>query len=138
MPFDAQFEGFERPVEGTSRKALRGLRAYQSGLAGEACVEQSYLARGYDVAARRWRGACGEIDLIFEKDGGYVMVEVKCSTSHEMALSKITAQQMGRVASSSLDFLGKHDLPLETDLRIDVALVDGFGQVETMENVSLH
>jgi putative endonuclease len=138
MPFDAQFDGSERPVEKTSRRALRGLRAYQSGLAGEACVEQSYCGRGYDIVARRWRGASGEIDLIFEKDGGYVMVEVQCSTSHETALLKITAQQMGRVASSSLDFLAKHDLPLETDLRIDVALVDNFGRVETMENVSMH
>lgn len=138
MPFDAQFEGFEAPVDGTSRRAFRGLRAYQTGLAGEASVEQSYLSRGYDVAERRWRGASGEIDLVFEKDGGYVMVEVKCSTSHEIALSKITAQQMERVASSSLDFLAKRDLPLETDLRIDVALVDAFGQVETMENVSLY
>ncbi len=131
MPFDA-------PADSPSRRALRGLRAYQSGLAGEASVEHTYSARGYEVAARRWRGASGEIDLIFEKDGGFVMVEVKCSTSHEMALSKITERQIGRIASSSLDFLAKQDLPLETDLRIDVALVDAFGQVEVMENVSLH
>lgn len=138
MPLDAQFEGFEQPQVGSSRRALRGLRAYQSGLAGEACVEQCYRAQGYDVAARRWRGASGEIDLIFEKNGSYAMVEVKCSTSHEVALSKITGRQMQRIASSSLDFLAKHDLSLETDLRIDVALVDCFGQVETIENVSLH
>lgn len=139
MPFDAHFEGLDPVAEaGTSRRELRGLRAYQNGLAGEAAVEQHYLRNGYDVVSKRWRGASGEIDLIVQRDACFVMVEVKCSDCFETALSMITAKQMGRVSRTSLDFLASNALSMDTDMRIDVALVNGLGQVDTIENVTLH
>ena len=66
------------------------------------------------------------------------MVEVKTSGTLDSALSHITDRQMARVAAASQDYLVSEGLPINTDLRIDVALVSANGQVETLENVTLH
>jgi hypothetical protein len=48
----------------TRQRAERGLRAWHSGFSAEEAVARRYQAQGYAVAARRWRGLSGEIDLV--------------------------------------------------------------------------
>ena len=50
-------------------RELAGRTAYEDGLAAEVIALRDYLARGYRLVAQRWRGRCGEIDLIFEGNG---------------------------------------------------------------------
>ena len=67
-----------------------------------------------------------------------VMVEVKSSDRIETALARVTPNKLSRVAAASLDFLVATQRPLNTNMRIDVAVVSNLGQVEVVENVTLH
>ena len=43
---------------------MSGATSYHSGLAAEGQVAAYYQANNHSIAARRWRGISGEIDLI--------------------------------------------------------------------------
>lgn len=43
---------------------MTGSVAYHSGVAAENSVARHYADRNHEIAARRWRGRAGEIDLI--------------------------------------------------------------------------
>lgn len=70
--------------------------------------------------------------------GQIVMVEVKSSDRVETALARVTPKKLSRVAAASQNFLAATERPLNTDMRIDVAVVSTLGQVEVVENVTLH
>ncbi|AJE48546.1 YraN family protein [Celeribacter indicus] len=115
-------------------RQARGRRAHDFGRAAEASVARDYGARGYALAETRWRGAGGEIDLIFRDGTGFVFVEVKASKTHARAAEKLGAGQIARICRSAEDYVGRQPDGLLTDMRIDVALVDGQGQVAILEN----
>lgn len=133
MPLD--FVGFDPQV---ARQA-RGRMAYEFGLSAEAIVGRFYEARGQRLIETRWRGAAGEIDLIFYDDnlgdgGGFIFVEVKASKTKARAAAHLGPKQMVRLCMSAEEYIGRQPKGLLTDMRIDVALVDGVGQVEILEN----
>jgi putative endonuclease len=47
------------------------------GRAGEEAALGVYLARGYELVARNWRCALGELDLVVRRGGTLVICEVK-------------------------------------------------------------
>ena len=47
------------------------------GSAGEAAAAAWYLARGFEIVARNWRCAAGELDLVASRPGLLVVCEVK-------------------------------------------------------------
>ena len=53
----------------------------QDGDWGEALVEKYLSERGCRIVEREWRCRFGEIDLIAEKDGVLLFVEVKLRTN---------------------------------------------------------
>ena len=112
----------------------RGERAYLAGAAAEEIVARHYERRGYAVAARRWRGGGGEIDLILRSGAQVVFVEVKHSKTFDTAVLRITPRQMQRIAASAAQFLDGEPSGQLSEARIDVALVDGQGRVEILEN----
>jgi putative endonuclease len=121
----------------TSRRS-RGERAYHFGLSAEDIVARHYADRGYEVLERRWRGAGGEIDLIFRHGEGddeeIVFVEVKASKTHARAGAALGARQIARLSASAEDYIGRLPTGLLTPMRIDVALVNGVGEIEVLEN----
>lgn len=128
MPFDV----VSAPVR-RSRTA-RGLANYHAGHAAEAAVARHYEDRGIPICARNWRGSGGEIDLIGRKGDEVIVVEVKYSRTHDLAASHITPAQIARIFTTVDEFLGGEPRGLLTDVRIDLALVDGQGRVEVVEN----
>lgn len=112
----------------------RGRASYEFGQASEAAVARHYENLGYDLAEIRWRGAGGEIDLIFSKGDMFVFVEVKASKTHADAASNLGSQQMVRICASAEDYIGRQPNGLLTEMRIDVALVDQMGRIEVLEN----
>ena len=113
---------------------LRGRTNHFAGEAAEQSVALWYERRGYQIAARRWRGPGGEVDLITRNDDGLVFVEVKKSTTHQSAAQRITARQMERIYASAAQFLENEPLGQLTNVRFDVALVDASGRHEIIEN----
>jgi putative endonuclease len=120
------------PVRRT--RALRGKANYRAGHAAEAAVARLYEARGIAICARNWRGITGEIDLIGRNGEEVIFVEVKQSRTHDLAASHVSRAQVGRIFTTVDEFLGGEPKGLLTDVRIDLALVDGQGRIDVIEN----
>lgn len=113
---------------------MGGEVSYRAGLAAEEAVARLYAASGRAIAASRWRGQAGEIDLIARDGGSVIFIEVKQSRSHGEAAEHLTRRQMGRIYSAAAEFLAGEPLGQATPARFDVALVDGQGRIEVLEN----
>ncbi|MCP3968842.1 MAG: hypothetical protein GY717_00690 [Rhodobacteraceae bacterium] len=113
---------------------MSGQISYHAGLSAEDIVAENYRRQGYEPKARRWRGPGGEIDLIFEKLGALVFVEVKKSRSFASAAARLTERQMQRIYASASGFLALMPMGQDTETRFDAALVDGTGAVRIVEN----
>lgn len=116
----------------------RGKMAYHAGMAAENRIAQDYERRGFAVARRRWRGKGGEIDLILRDGNAIIFVEVKQARDFDLAAQSLSVRQMQRIYTSAEEFLGGEPRGLLTDVRFDVALVDGLGQVRILENAFGH
>ncbi len=116
----------------------RGRAAFHAGMAAENRIAQDYERRGFAIARRRWRGSGGEIDLIFRDGSALVFVEVKHSRTLARAAESLSPRQMQRIYTSAEEFMGSEPLGSLTEARFDVALVDGSGDVQIIENAFGH
>jgi putative endonuclease len=128
MPFDV----VSSPVRRT--RAARGLANYHAGHAAEASVARHYEDRGIAIIAQNWRGITGEVDLVGRLGDVVIFVEVKQSRTHDLAASHISQAQIGRIFRTVDEFVAGEPMGLLTDVRIDLALVDGQGRIEVIEN----
>ncbi len=129
MPFDFAPE---------PEKCRAGRQAYLNGLAAEDVACRAYRARGFALVAQRWRGRCGEIDLIFDGPDELVFVEVKKARTHDDAKARLSQRQLERIAHSASDYIATEtDTPLRP-MRLDLAMVDDTGAVATLENLTLY
>ncbi|EPX81544.1 Endonuclease [Litoreibacter arenae DSM 19593] len=97
-------------------------------------MARDYLRRGYKFAAHRFRGKGGEIDLVMRDARQVVFVEVKQSRSHARAAERLLPRQMARLFDTACEFIATEPEGQDTEMRFDVALVDGTGRVEIIEN----
>lgn len=116
----------------------RGAMSFYAGLAAEDRIAQDYERRGFAVIQQRWRGKGGEIDLIVKDGDGLIFVEVKQSRSFERAAQRVSREQMRRIYSCAEEFLGTQPLGSLTDVRFDVALMNGHGETQIIENAFGH
>ncbi|PKP70666.1 MAG: hypothetical protein CVT82_05845 [Alphaproteobacteria bacterium HGW-Alphaproteobacteria-4] len=113
---------------------MSGAVSYRDGLAAEAQVAAHYVQSGRCIAASRWRGSGGEIDLIAREGAGLVFIEVKKSVTHARAAERLSRRQMDRIYASASEFIAGEPLGQGTAVRFDVALVDAVGRIEILEN----
>lgn len=113
---------------------MSGSVGYHAGLAAEAAVRRHYERRGLALAAERWRGQGGEIDLILKEGDAVIFVEVKKSRSHAGAAARVSQRQMQRIYSAASEYLETCPRGQLTEARFDVALVDQSGGIEVLEN----
>lgn len=113
---------------------MTGAVSYQAGLAAETSVARLYERTGHQIASRRWRSAAGEIDLIARVGAEVIFIEVKQSRSHAEAALHLSPRQMARIYASASAFLAGEPAGQDTPSRFDVALVDGAGRIEIIEN----
>lgn len=115
-------------------KAIGGKVNYLSGLAAEDAVARDYARRGHSTAARRWRGSRGELDLVVRDGDALIVVEVKKARDFAAAAQRITRRQLERIYGAVSEFVASEPRGQLTDVRFDVALVDGAGRMEILEN----
>lgn len=113
---------------------MTGLTGYHAGRVAEDIVARDYTDRAHVFAAKRWRGAGGEIDLIMRNGAQVVFVEVKKSASFARAATRLQRRQMDRLVAAGSEFLAGEPLGQLTDVRFDLALVNGIGEVQIIEN----
>ncbi len=111
----------------------RGAMNEAAGRAAEDQVAAFYAARGLRPLATRWRGKAGEIDLVFRDGMVVVFVEVKQSASHDTAAANLSPRQQDRILAAAEEYLGTLDGGLLTEMRVDVALIDGRGFLKVIE-----
>lgn len=135
----AQFEfkpGLDRGAKGhgASGRRDRGAMAFQAGQAAEDQVARLYADRGEAICARRWRGRAGEIDLIARDGDKVIFIEVKQSRTHDEAAAHLGPRQMQRIWNAATEFLAGEPQGQLTEVRLDVALVDGMGRVQVIRD----
>ncbi len=113
---------------------MSGALSYHAGRVAEDRVADHYTRAGMAVLARRWRGQGGEIDLIIGNGAALIFVEVKKSRSFARAAERISPRQMARIHATASEFLATQPNGQLTEARFDVALMDGTGQLEMLEN----
>ena len=121
-----------------SGRQHRGKMAFHAGMAAEHRIAKDYEQRGFAVARRRWRGKGGEIDLILRDGTGLIFVEVKQARNFDRAAQSLSARQMQRIYRSAEEYLGQEPNGSLTEVRFDVALVDGAGDTQIIENAFGH
>ncbi len=115
-------------------RQIKGAMAYHSGMAAEESVARVYELAGRSILARRWRGTAGEVDLIAKDGAGFIFIEVKQSHSHAAAANMVSPKQIARIFDTATEYVTRAPLGMMSEMRFDVALVDGMGRVEVLEN----
>lgn len=117
---------------------MSGATSYHAGLAAERQVAVHYQNSGRRIAAHRWRGRYGgEIDLIAREGDKVIFIEVKRAETHAWAVERLSERQMRRICVSAEEFVAMTPDCANLDMRFDVALVDGQGRIEILENAYL-
>lgn len=115
-------------------KACKGATGSFAGAAAEDIVARDYDRRGRTVVHRRWRGPAGEIDLIARDGDAVIFIEVKKGRTCAGAALRLGRRQMDRICASAACFLEGEPRGQLTDVRFDLALVDGQGRLRLIEN----
>ena len=115
-----------------------GKRADLSGRAAEERVSATYERLGFDLIESRWRGQGGEIDLIFNQGDLLVFTEVKKARDVDAAIRSLRPAQMRRIHLAASEYLGQTQNGQLSDVRFDLAMMDGAGQVQIMESAFSH
>jgi putative endonuclease len=97
--------------------------AFRLGLSAENRAAALLLAKGYRIAARRWRSPVGEIDLVVRRRRLLVFVEVKARDGFDEAAEAVTERQRRRIAAAAEAWLASHADDLGCDIRFDAILV---------------
>lgn len=99
-----------------------------------------YLAeRDYKIIKRNWQIRGGELDIVAEKDGILVFIEVKARYSHEFGLpiESLTASKLRFLRRSALIFIHQNHFE-KMQARFDAVLIDyvlGNPKIEIIENI---
>lgn len=115
-----------------------GQRADLAGRSAEDRVADTYRRAGYDLIETRWRGEGGEIDLIFGRENLLIFAEVKKARSIDAAICSLRPAQMQRIHAAASEYLGQTPNGQLSEVRFDIAAVDGHGQVHIIENAFGH
>lgn len=96
----------------------------QTGQRGEELAASYFTQRGYAIKHRNWRCSAGELDLVLEKDGTLVFVEVRTRTSPRFGTPEesVTPAKQQRLIDLAQIYLQKNNCP-HLSWRIDVMAI---------------
>ncbi|HLF26578.1 MAG TPA: YraN family protein [Anaerolineae bacterium] len=100
-------------------------RRRRLGQFGEALAARELERRGYRIAARNWRCPIGEIDLVAEKAGVLVFVEVRTRRGNRLGTPEesITPTKQAKLIETAQTYLQERGGE-ERDWRIDIVAVE--------------
>jgi len=97
--------------------------AFRHGLSAESRAAAYLLAKGFRIAARRFKTPVGEVDIVARRRKMLVFAEVKVRASFDEAAEAITARQRRRIVAAARYWLAAHPEDVVSDIRFDVVLV---------------
>ena len=103
-------------------------RSARLGRAGETVALLWLLARGYRLRDRRWGGRGGELDLVMERRGLLVFVEVRTRSGPGFggALASVDRTKRERIVRTAAAYLTRHAL-WDRPCRFDVVAIERTG-----------
>ncbi|APH56794.1 Endonuclease [Granulibacter bethesdensis] len=110
-------------------KTLRGGKASRDGIEAERIAAQALEADGWQILGRRLRTSAGEIDILAERDGLLVVVEVKYRPTLSEAAHALGPRQRKRLIAAASYVLAQNPEYGTEGVRFDVIVVDMAGQV---------
>jgi putative endonuclease len=105
--------------------AERRPRRERIGRGGELAALLLLLLKGYRPRHRNWRGPSGELDLVVERGGRIVFVEVKTRSSelYGGALAAFDRKKQGAVVRTAAAYLGRYSL-WDRPCRFDLVAIE--------------
>ncbi|HEY0440657.1 MAG TPA: YraN family protein [Xanthobacteraceae bacterium] len=97
--------------------------AFRLGLSAESRAAALLLAKGYRIAARRWRSPLGEVDIVARRRRTLAFVEVKARETFDDAAWSVTPRQRARIIAAAEAWLGLNPADAQCFIRFDVVLV---------------
>jgi putative endonuclease len=97
--------------------------AFRLGLSAERRAAALLLAKGFRIAARRWRCPAGEIDIVARRGSLLIFVEVKARARLDDAAWSVTERTQRRVAAAAAAWLAANPDDAMSDMRFDAILV---------------
>ncbi|MGI9169703.1 MAG: YraN family protein [Caulobacteraceae bacterium] len=110
----------------TSARRTRGIAARRSGRRAEVFCALWLIAKGYRILGFRLKTPLAEIDLLAEKAGVVVVVEVKRRASLEDALEAVTWRKRERLVRAARSLAARRPALAGAAVRLDlIALAPG-------------
>jgi len=97
--------------------------AFHNGVDAETRAADYLAARGYEIAARRFKTRFGEIDLIARLGSLVAFIEVKARAKLDDAAYAVTLRQQKRIINAAQIWLASHPNCAASDLRFDALLI---------------
>ena len=93
------------------------------------------MARGYTIRDRNWRVGHKEIDIIAQKDGVIVFIEVKARKSDRYgdAIEAVNDQKIRNLVTAAHAYVRYHRIDLPT--RFDIISITGEPGQQTVEHI---
>jgi putative endonuclease len=114
----------DRPSDGVARAADAERQiAFRFGLTAESRAAAFLVAKGYRIAARRFKSPVGEIDIVARRRRSLVFVEVKARERLDDAAEAVTPRQRRRIIAAAEAWLAAHPDDVTCEIRFDVMLV---------------
>ena len=103
--------------------AQERVAAFRLGLSAESRAAMLLIAKGYRIAARRYKTPVGEIDIVARRRRDLVFVEVKARDDLDAAAESVTERTKQRVVAAAEFWLAGHPDDAASFIRFDVILV---------------
>lgn len=119
-------------MKGLSAKADR----FGTGRTGEALARRYLAERGYRIRDVNWRGRRGELDVVAEKDGWLVFVEVRTKRTLRFGTAReaVDGRKRRQILRVAEEYVIRQRLA-ERPLRFDCIFVDWRGDEPVLEHV---
>ena len=111
------------PPSPSKPKSKARIAAYNGGHRGEALAALFLRCKLYRIVQRRYKTPVGEIDLIAERFGTTVFVEVKARRKAASEAETLESVNQARIIRAAQYWLARHPAKAETPLRFDIIFV---------------
>ena len=112
-----------KPIAPADAPRPERVAAFRLGLSAESRAAMMLIAKGYRIAARRWKTPLGEIDIVARRRQALVFVEVKARERADEAALALTERAKRRIVAAAELWLAHHPDDAEREIRFDVMLV---------------
>jgi putative endonuclease len=111
------------PPSPSKPKSKARIAAYRGGHRGEALAALLLRCKLYRIIQRRYKSPVGEIDLIAERFGTTVFVEVKARRKAESEAETLESVNQSRIIRAAQYWLARHPSRAATSLRFDIIFI---------------